>query len=130
MFSCPFQPAGDGSFAVVGAAHEYGDVTTFSQENQGQDDVAFVGLEPIQGRVQATGETLVAPLAFPILNVFADATFSIADERVNAMIGDAEIVTFWIGTGVTLGGKTFLAATSAFALGVGDDIGVGFQDSQ
>ena len=82
MFSCPFQPAGDGSFAVVGAAHENGDVTTFSQEHQGQDDVAFVRLESIQRRVQATGETLVARLAFPGLDVFADAPFSITNKCV------------------------------------------------
>ena len=62
--------------------------------------------------------------------MFADTTFSIANERVNAMIGDAEVVTFGIGTGVTLGGDAFLAATSAFALGVGDDIGVGLQNGQ
>jgi hypothetical protein len=72
--------------------------------------MAFIGLEIIQGCVQATGETLVAPLAFPILDVFADAPFSITNKCVNAMIGDAEIVTFRIRTGVTLGGKTFLAA--------------------
>ena len=92
--------------------------------------MAFIGLEIIQGCMQATGETLVAPLTFPILNVFSDTPFSIADERVNAMIGDAEIVTFWIGTGVTFGGDAFLAATSAFALGVGDNIGVGLQNGQ
>jgi len=114
----------------MGTAHEYGDVTAFSQEHQGQDDMAFVGLEPIQGRVQATGETFVAPLTFPILDVFADTAFSIADKRVNALIGDAEIFTIGIGTGVTLGGDTFLAATSAFALGVGDNIGVGLQNGQ
>jgi len=80
--------------------------------------------------VQATGETLVAPLAFPILDVFVDTAFSIANERVNALIGDPEVFTFGIRTGVTLGGDAFLAATSAFALGVGDNIGVGLQDCQ
>ena len=83
--------------------------------------MAFVGLERIQGCMKPTSETFVAPLAFPILNVFADTTFSIANERVNAMIGDAEIFTIGIGTGVTLGGDVFLAATSAFSMGVGDD---------
>ncbi len=92
--------------------------------------MAFIGLEIIQGCMQATGETLVAPLAFPILDVFADTPFSIANERVNALIGDPEVFTLGIGTGVTLGGDAFLAATSAFALGVGDDIGVGLQDCQ
>jgi len=31
---------------------------------------------------------------------------------------------------VTLGGETFLTATSAFVLGVGDNIGVGLQNGQ
>jgi hypothetical protein len=44
--------------------------------------VALVGLEPIQGRVQATGEAFAAPLTFPILDVFADTAFSIANESV------------------------------------------------
>ena len=76
--------------------------------------------------MKPTGETLVAPLTFPVLDVFADTTFSIADERVNALIGDPEIFTHGIGTCVTFGGNAFLAATGAFALGVGDNIGVGF----
>ena len=130
MFSSTFQPASDGGFAMMGTAHENGDITAFSQEHQGQDDMAFISLQPIQGRVQATGETLVAPLAFPVLDVFVDTAFSIADERVNALIGDPEVFTLGIGTGVTLGGEIFLAATSAFALGVGNDIRVGLQDCQ
>ncbi len=114
----------------MGAAHEDGDVAAFSQEHQGKDDMAFIGLERIQGCMQATGETLVAPLAFPVLDVLLFTAFSIANERVNAMIGDLEVITIGIGTGVTLGGDAFLAATSAFALGVGDNIGVGLQDCQ
>ena len=88
---------------MLRTTYEYGDVTTFSQEHQGQDDVAFVGLEPIQWRVQATGETLVTPLTFPILDVFVDTAFSIANERVNALIGDPEVLALGIRTGVTLG---------------------------
>ena len=130
MFSSPFQPTSDRGFTMFRTAHEYGDVTTFSQEHQGQDDVAFVGLEPIQGRVQATGETLVTPLTFPILDVFVDTAFSIANERVNALIGNPKIFALGIRTGVTFGGDAFLAATSAFALGVGDNIGVELQNGQ
>ncbi len=92
--------------------------------------MAFIGLEIIQGCMQATGETLVAPLTFPILDVFADTPFSIPNKCVNALISDPEVLALGIGTGVTLGGDTFLAATSAFALGVGDDIGVGLQNGQ
>ncbi len=90
--------------------------------------MAFIGLERIQGRVQATGETLVAPLTFPVLNVFVDTAFSIPNKCVNALIGDPEVLALGIGTGVTLGGETFLASTSAFALGIGDNIGVGLQN--
>jgi hypothetical protein len=97
----------------------------------------FVGLEIIQGCVQATGEAFVTPLAFPILDVFLLAAFAIpavslgdaiTDECVDTLIGDAEIVTLGIGTGVTFGGDALLAATGAFAFSVGDNIRVGLQD--
>ena len=81
----------------------------------------LIGLEIIQGCVQTTGETFVAPLTFPILDVFADTPFSIADECVDAMIGDPKVFALGIRTGVAFGGDAFLAATSAFSLGVGDD---------
>jgi hypothetical protein len=81
--------------------------------------MAFIGLERIQRRVQSTGETFVAPLAFPILDVFADAPFFIAGERVNTMIGDPEVLTIGIGAGVTLGGDALLETTCALALEFG-----------
>jgi hypothetical protein len=92
--------------------------------------VFLIGLEIIQGCVQATGEVLVAPLKFPILDVFVFTPFAITNECVDALIGDPKIITPGIGTGVTFGGDRFLAPTGAFALGVGDDIGVGLQNCQ
>ncbi len=90
----------------------------------------LIGLEIIQGCVQATGETFVAPLTFPILDVFADTPFSVADECVDAMIGDPKVFALGIRTGVAFGGDALLATTRAFALGVGNDIRVGLQDCQ
>jgi hypothetical protein len=92
--------------------------------------VFLIGLEIIQGCVQATGEALVAPLKFPVLDVFLLTPFAITNECVDALIGDPKIITPGIGTGVTFGGDRFLAPTGAFALGVGDDIGVGLQNCQ
>ena len=91
MFSCTLQPAGDGSFAVVGAAHEYRDVTAFGQEHQDQNDTVFINLQSIEMGVQATGETFVTPLAFPVLDVFANTPFSVTDMGVQPVIGDAEV---------------------------------------
>jgi len=92
--------------------------------------MAFIGLEIIQGCVQVTGEAFVAPLAFPVLDVFVFTPFTITDQRVDTLIGDAEIVTLGIGTGVPFSREMFLATTRAFALGVGTDSSVGLQDRQ
>jgi hypothetical protein len=80
--------------------------------------------------VQAAGEALVTPLTFPVLYVFLFTAFSIPDQCVDAMIGDPKVFALGIRAGVTLGGAAFLAATRAFALKVGDDIGVGLQYCQ
>ena len=92
--------------------------------------MSFVRFEIIQGCVKAAGEAFVAPLAFPVLDVFLLTSFSITDKCVDAMIGDAEIITFGIGTGVPFGGDALLATTRAFALGVWNDICVRLQDCQ
>jgi len=92
--------------------------------------VPLIGFERIQGCVQATGEALVAPLAFPVLDVFLLAAFSIADECVDTLIGDSKVITPGIGAGVTFGGDALLAATRTLALRVGDDIRVGLQNCQ
>ena len=76
--------------------------------------------------MQATGETLVTPLTFPVLDVFLFTAFSIPDQCVDAMIGDAKVDALGIGAGVAFGGNVLLTATCAFALGVGDDIRVRF----
>lgn len=115
---------------MLGTAHEYRDVATFGQEHQGKDDVPLVRLEIIQRCVKSTGEAFTAPLAFPVLDVFLFTSFSITNECVDAMIGDADVVTLGIGAGMAVGGDPLLAATGAFALRVGDNIGVGLDDRQ
>jgi hypothetical protein len=40
--------------------------------------------------VQATGETFVTPLAFPVLDVILLTAFAIPDQCVDAMIGDTK----------------------------------------
>ena len=88
MFSSTLQPACDGGFAMLGTAHEYRDVATFGQEHQGKDDVPLVRLEIIQRCVQATGEAFLAPLAFPVLDVFVNPALPIPHNCVNVLIGD------------------------------------------
>ena len=89
-----FEPTSDGGFTVSRAAHENGDITTFGQKHQDQNDMAFIGLEPIKGSVKAAGETFVAPLAFPVLDVFLLAPFSVANQCVYAMISNPKVVTW------------------------------------
>jgi hypothetical protein len=69
-------------------------------------------------------------MAFPVRDVFVFAPSPIANQCVDTLIGDAEIVTFRIGAGMPCGGDRFLATACALALSVGDDSGVGFQDRQ
>ena len=80
--------------------------------------------------MQATGEAFVTPLAFPVLDMFVFAPSPIANECVDAVIGDSKIITSGIGAGVTFGRDAFLAATRAFALSVRDHIRVGLQNCQ
>ena len=88
--------------------------------------LAFIGLDVIQWCVQATGEAFMTPLTFPILDLFANSPFSIADESMQPVISDAEVVAFGIGAGVTFGREILPATTRAFPLGIGNDICVGF----
>ena len=125
-----FQPTGNGGFTMTRTAHQDRDITPFSQEHQDQNDMAILGLKSIKGSMQTTGEALVTPLTFPILDVFVDTAFSITDNGVQQVINDAEVITQGIGTSVTLGGEMFGATASTFTLGVGNDIRFRLQDSQ
>jgi len=130
MFSRSFKPASNRGFAMFRTAYENKDITAFSQEHQDQNDVSFIGLHPIQGCVKATGEPLVTPLAFPVLNVFVNTTFPITDDRVQQVIDDTEVITLGIGTGVALGCELFFATSSTFSLRVWNDIRFRLQDCQ
>jgi len=112
------------------AAYEDRDITPFSQEHQDQNDMTIVGLQAIKGSVKATGEAFVTPLTLPILNVFVDTAFSIADNGVQQVIDNAEVITQRIGTSMALGCEMFGATASTFALGVGNDIRFWLQQSQ
>ena len=75
---------GDGGLTVTRTTYEDRDIASFSQKHQDQDDVSFISLQSIHGSVQATGEALVTPLAFPILNVVVNTAFPIPA----ALLGD------------------------------------------
>jgi hypothetical protein len=54
---------------------------------KGKDNMTFIGLEIIQRCMNPTGETLVAPLTFPILDVDVDASFPIYPRFVEMIVG-------------------------------------------
>ncbi len=122
VIASTFQPAGDGGMGVAGAAHEEGNITTFSQEHQDQDDPLFSDLEAVEGRISTGGKGLPARLASPILNVFEQTSFSIPDKGMELTVGHAEVITAWIGTGVAIGGELLGTSARAFELGVGGRI--------
>ena len=138
MFPSTFQPTresfprfiGDGGFAMTRTAYENRDITIFSQEHQDQHDMPFISLQSIQRRVKATGEALVTPLAFPILNVFVNTAFSITNNGMQPVINDPKILTLGIRAGVALSGELFGSTARTFSLSVGNDIRFRLQDSQ
>ena len=130
VFPHAFQPPSNSGFTVTRAAHEDRDIAPFSQEHQDQNDMPIISLQSIQGSVKATGEALVTPLTFPILNIFMYTAFSIANNGVQQVIDDTEVNAQGIGASVALGCEMFGAATRTFALGVGNDIRVWLQHSQ
>ena len=80
--------------------------------------------------MQSTGEALVTPLAFPVLNVVVNTASTITDDCMQQVIDDAKVITLGIGAGVALGCEMFGATASTFSLGVGNDIRFWLQDSQ
>ncbi len=88
-----FQPAGDSSLSMAGAAHEDGNITTFSQEHQDQDDPLFSNLEAVERRISAGGKGLPARLTFPILNGIEQPSFAIPDKGMELVIGYVEVIT-------------------------------------
>jgi hypothetical protein len=77
--------------------------------------------ELIERRVLAGGDLALASLAEEIPNRFVATVVTIADQGMNGRVGDLEVFAVAVWTGVTLGVDGLLAATGAFALGVGDN---------
>jgi hypothetical protein len=116
MLAHSLKPAGNGGFTMHRAAHEDREITPFRQgpSKLKQSDLHQSSVD--KGVCKAAGEALVAPLAFPILNVIMDTTFSIADNGVQAVICDTEVIAQRIGAGEALGGEMFGATACTFQL--------------
>jgi len=83
------------------------------------DDQAGAGdrrAESIEGRIVAHREFRLAGLTAEILDLLMFSVGAIADQGLEAEIGDALIRTVEIWTGATLGHDGFWAATRAFDL--------------
>ena len=96
-----------------------GDVDAFGHQPEHHLDAIGCGLEVVERGVAAAGESCFAGLAAKLLDVIVDSTFAVADEGVDLIIGDAEVVTPGIEAGEPGGADLLLASPSALTLGIG-----------
>jgi hypothetical protein len=85
MLTGAFEPASDRSLTMTGTTYKDRYITAFGQKHQNQHDTILSGFQAIQGSVKTAGKAFIAPLAFPVLNVFVDTTVAIPA----ALLGDA-----------------------------------------
>jgi hypothetical protein len=68
-----------------------GDVDAFGHQPEHHLDAVGCCLEIVERGVASAGEVGSAPLAAEVLDVVLDASFAVADEGMDLVIGDAEV---------------------------------------
>lgn len=89
-----------------------------------------MGFQVIEWGVAPRAEAGLAALALQGLDVLSFTAFSIADQCMDLGIGDPEVVTLWIGTGMPLGLDLFLASPAALVFRPGLDVPLDGTDGQ
>ena len=104
---------------MTGVADRDGDVHAFGHQPEHHLDAVGRCLEIVERGVASAGEVLAAPLAAKMLNVVSDAAFAVANEGMDLIMSDTEVVTLGIEAGETGGGDLLLATSNVLALGIG-----------
>jgi hypothetical protein len=118
------EPAGEGSIGMTGEADKDGDIDPLSKKPEDKLNLFGIGLEVIKWGVDPTGEDFVTGLALEALNA---VVHTVADQRMDRGVCNAIIVAVGMRTREPMSGHRFLATTTALALPVGTNVGVGAQ---
>ena len=76
---------------MASVADHDGDVDAFGHQPEDHLDAVGCRLEIVEWGVASAGEVGCAPLAAEMLDVVVDASFAVADEGMDLIIGDAEV---------------------------------------
>lgn len=111
---------------MTGEADHDGLIESFSQEPEHHLDLFWVGFEVVEGGTFADGEGFAAGLAGQFADGLGLIDPAIANESVDVVIGDTEVVTTRLRTGEAAGINRFLASAGTLTFRPGhDDVGIG-----
>lgn len=118
----PTQPAGHGQVMMAEDALSSGGVDPFRQSGHDHRNPSEGSFEPVEGCAEAAGAAAAAGLALQIENaLFASTT--IANEGVDFLVGDGEVVAKGVEAGKAAGIGGFGSTPTAFSLWPGEDFG-------
>ncbi len=97
------EPGGDGGLPVAEDSFGRRWVQPFGQRREHHGDLVRGGFQPRQGGVTSSAERGAASLTTRRLDPLRLTMLAIANERMNVSVGDPEVRTLLIGTGVAFG---------------------------
>ncbi|MFW5709718.1 MAG: hypothetical protein ACOCX5_05810 [Chloroflexota bacterium] len=110
---------GAGGVGVPGKTNHDGQIDTLGDKPEHHFDPLEIGFEIVERRAKTRGEDFAASLTLEARDMIM---MTVADERMNSIIGDDAVATVgvWVGEAVCVNGC--LASARAFDLMIGDDI--------
>src|ERR1051326_474207 len=110
------QPSRDRGLSVAEDAFSRGMVQPFGQRRQYHGDLLGGCFQSVQGRVTSSAERGAASLTAKGLDALGTAMLAIPDQRVDPIIGDAEVHALLVWTGEAHGLYPLGCSTAAFHL--------------
>ena len=114
MLASARQPGGDGGLPKAEDPLGSRRIQPFGQRREHHGDLLGRGFQTIQGSVASSTEGGAARLTRKVWMRSALAMLAIANQRMDVSIGDAEVWTLLVGTGVALGVYAFGCSPAAF----------------
>ena len=107
------KPAGDGGVGVTSEADHDRQIDAFSQKPQYPLNTLQTGFEIVERRANARSEHLAARLTLESLDA---VMITVANQRMNGIVGDAAVGAVGIWAGEAACGNQLLASARAFGL--------------